>query len=175
METIHAFRLRAFSLGIALCTTLLSACAGFGPAPSLELEPPEGWQARQIDRKGMILPPGESLDNFTEFISFKVIRIPFFGSSLPSEWVEGYHEHLAKTQSGGSVSTIREAPDGILFQGVDGGELKGVFVGRILDRNASRFIIKYYVRAPKMMTQSRREKWIDWLLEAYISPRSGTP
>ena len=69
-----------------------------------------------------------------------------------------------------TVSMIEEAPDGILFEGVERDEdgKPEEFIGRLLDRRASRFIVRYWVRAPKHMTPSRRDKWIDWLMEARI-------
>ena len=101
MDTIHALRMRTFALGIGLCSILLSGCAGFGPAPTLMADlPTTNWQIFQ-NRGGSkrAVPPGESLERYTELVQMDRIYRPFFGASSPTEWLAEYQARLDETHT----------------------------------------------------------------------------
>ena len=112
---------------------------------------------------------GQAPGDWTEYVMIEKQFKGIAGSS-PIEWLSGYQQYLRENHPGDTATLIREAPDGILYEGFVKGtdEPDQEFVARNLDKGVTRFKVEYFVVAPKEMTPSLRAEWIDWLLEAWI-------
>lgn len=169
MGTGRTRRLRMCGLGLAFCVALMSGCST--PRITMKLASDE-WQGAGTAEGGhAFVRNGQTVEDWSELVVLSRHYRPFFavvfGASSPGRWLAEYR----KEHPEGTISMIQEAPHGILFEGIrkgNAGKPDAKYVGRLLDRNASRFVLRYFTSAPKEMTPSLRAQWIDWLLEARI-------